>query len=195
MTYNPPSIDEYTDTILDYIEYYPDIVDSKLCNTITKHFDKNADWKTSTFSTHDKNSGTSKVNMQEYWITKKDTYAEHLRTAFVKTISNYTQTHTIIKPQEFTNFRINRYSTGGFMKKHIDNIHHSHGQKYGYPHLTSLIFLNDDYEGGDFILCDGKFVAPKQQGSAVVFPSNFMYPHEVKEVTSGNRYSIMTWLL
>ena len=43
MTYNPPSIDEYTDTILDYIEYYPDIVDPKLCNTITKHFDKNAD--------------------------------------------------------------------------------------------------------------------------------------------------------
>ena len=36
------------------------------------------------------------------------------------------------------------------MKEHIDNIHHSHGQKQGYPHLTSLIFLNDDYEGGDF---------------------------------------------
>ena len=71
MTYNPPSIDDYIDKITDYIEYYPNVVDPKLCNTITKHFDKNAKWETSTFSTHDKNSGTSKVNMQEYWITKK----------------------------------------------------------------------------------------------------------------------------
>ena len=35
----------------------------------------------------------------------------------------------------------------------------------------------------------------KKKGSAVVFPSNFMFPHEVQKVTSGNRYSIMTWIL
>ena len=79
------------------------------------------------------------------------------------------------------------------MKEHIDNIHHSHGQKQGYPHLTSLIFLNDDYEGGEFILCGEPL--EKKKGSAVVFPSNFMFPHEVQKVTSGNRYSIMTWIL
>ena len=194
MTYNPPSIDDYTNTILDYIEYYPNVVDSKLCDTIINHFDKNAKWETSTFSTHNKNLGTSKVNMQEYWITNKDTYAEHLRTAFVKSISSYTQTHDKIVPEKFTNFRINRYSTGGFMKNHIDNIHHSHGQKQGYPHLTSLIFLNDDYEGGDFVLCGDKWIE-KIQGSAIVFPSNFMFPHEVKPVTKGKRHSIMTWIL
>ena len=42
MTYNPPSIDDYIDKITDYIEYYPNVVDPKLCNTIIKHFDKNA---------------------------------------------------------------------------------------------------------------------------------------------------------
>ena len=35
----------------------------------------------------------------------------------------------------------------------------------------------------------------KDKGSAVVFPSNFMFPHEVEKVTSGVRYSIMTWIL
>ena len=34
-----------------------------------------------------------------------------------------------IKIQQYTHFRINCYETGGFMKEHIDNIHHSHGQK------------------------------------------------------------------
>ena len=79
------------------------------------------------------------------------------------------------------------------MKEHIDNIHHSHGQKQGYPHLTSLIFLNDDYEGGEFIVTDKEYKTSK--GSAIVFPSNFMFPHEVKEVTKGERWSIITWLM
>ena len=80
------------------------------------------------------------------------------------------------------------------MNQHIDNIHYSHGQKQGYPHLTSLLFLNDDFDGGDFVLCGDKYIE-KIQGSAVVFPSNFMYPHEVKEVTEGKRFSVMTWIL
>ena len=80
------------------------------------------------------------------------------------------------------------------MSLHSDNIHHSHGQKQGYPHLTSLIFLNDDYEGGEFVLCGNKYIE-KIQGSAVVFPSNFMFPHEVKKVISGNRYSVKTWVM
>ena len=197
MTYNPPSIEDYKPKVIDFIKFYPEVVDSKLCNSIISHYYKNAKWNTSTFSNHNKNLGTSKVDMKEYWIRQNDGhgYYNRLRTAFVKTISEYTQEHTRIKPQKFTDFRINRYAKGGFMKSHIDNIHHSHGQQYGYPHLTSLIFLNDDYDGGEFELCDGLFTAPKQQGSAVVFPSNFMYPHEVKKVKNGTRYSIMTWLL
>ena len=89
---------------------------------------------------------------------------------------------------------MNRYKEGGFMQSHIDNIHHSHGQKQGYPHLTALLFLNDDYEGGEFVLCGDKHIE-KIQGSAVVFPSNFMSPHDVKEVTDGKRFSVMTWIL
>ena len=77
------------------------------------------------------------------------------------------------------------------MKEHIDNIHHSHGQKQGYPHLTSLIFLNDDYEG-DLITWEA---IDKYKVQLVVFPSNFMFPHEVEKVTSGVRYSIMTWIM
>ena len=35
------------------------------------------------------------------------------------------------------------------MSEHVDNIHHSHGQKWGYPHVSALLYLNDDYEGGE----------------------------------------------
>tara|TARA_Y100000996_G_C22363689_1_gene577965 strand:- start:531 stop:770 length:240 start_codon:yes stop_codon:yes gene_type:complete len=79
------------------------------------------------------------------------------------------------------------------MSKHYDSIHHSHGQHYGYPHATVLLYLNDDYEGGKFMVATKK-IKPKAR-SAVVFPSNFMYPHEAEVVTRGTRWSIVSWLM
>ena len=79
------------------------------------------------------------------------------------------------------------------MSRHIDNIHHSHGQEYGYPQLSALLFLNDNYKGGEFIVSDAEY-NPKQ-GSAIIFPTNFMFPHEVKIIKKGTRYSIVTWLM
>ena len=79
------------------------------------------------------------------------------------------------------------------MSSHCDNIHHSHGQKYGYPLATVLLFLNDDFKGGEFIVSELQLNIKK--GDAIIFPSNFMFPHEVKEVKSGTRWSIVTWLM
>jgi predicted 2-oxoglutarate/Fe(II)-dependent dioxygenase YbiX len=31
------------------------------------------------------------------------------------------------------------------------------------------------------------------KGSIMVFPSNFLYPHKVTEVTNGTRYSFVSW--
>ena len=59
--------------------------------------------------------------------------------------------------------------------------------------LTSVVFLNDDYKGGEFIVAD-KWYYPTR-GSAIVFPSNFMFPHEVKKVTKGIRWSVLAWTM
>ncbi len=183
----------FNQQITDYIYYYPNIMDSKMCNNIIDHFDKAAKWNTSSFSNAYKNTGTSQVAMDEYWIGPPDLYYKDLKIAFKGVVSDYLFSNPHIKYQEFTDFRIKSYGKFGFMNVHVDSIHHSHGQKQGYPHLTSLIFLNDDYDGGEFVLCDESL--KKEQGSAVVFPSNFMFPHQVKEVTKGKRYSIMVWIL
>jgi len=92
-----------------------------------------------------------------------------------------------------TDFRISRYGKNGFMSNHVDNIHHSHGQQWGYPQVSALLYLNDDYEGGDFVVSGKKFKTEK--GSALIFPSNFVYPHEVEKIVKGTRFSIVTWLM
>ena len=97
--------------------------------------------------------------------------------------------------QGYTHVRFNKYAENKMMALHADHIHSMFdGERKGIPILSVLGVLNDDYEGGEFVLCGDKYIE-KIQGSAIVFPSNFMYPHEVKQVISGNRYSIMTWIM
>ena len=58
----------------------------------------------------------------------------------------------------------------------------------------SLSFsLNDDYAGGEFAFFNRETKIKTRPGSVILFPSNFMYPHEIMPVTKGTRYSIITW--
>ena len=113
----------------------------------------------------------------------------------IQNFHSYIQEYPRITPVAYTAFRLNHYGVNGFMRNHTDNIYKSHGQKYGYPHLTSLIFLNDTYEGGEFLMCDSQYKYKLSQGSVIVFPSNFMFDHEVAKVTKGDRYTCMTWIM
>ena len=93
----------------------------------------------------------------------------------------------------YSNIRFNRYDETTQMEIHCDHIHSLFdGQFKGVPVLTVLGALNNDYEGGELMMFgDQKIHLPA--GAVIVFPSNFMYPHEVKPVKSGIRYSYVSW--
>ena len=71
--------------------------------------------------------------------------------------------------------------------------HHDHG--FSYNCTVSLVaYINDDFEGGElFFRLQGITYKPKA-GDVVLFPSNFMYPHQAKVVHSGTKYSLVTML-
>jgi len=80
-----------------------------------------------------------------------------------------------------------RYNQGGFYTIHTDNYSKS-------PRTVSMsLMLSDDYEGGEFAFFERDMIIKPSKGSAVVFPSNFLYPHEIMPILSGTRYSIITW--
>jgi len=76
-------------------------------------------------------------------------------------------------------------------------IHTDHGTNAA-RHLSIIINLNDEYEGGDLIFTDQKNKEIKRlklsKGSIVFFPSSFIYPHGIQPITKGTRYSIVAWL-
>ena len=86
-----------------------------------------------------------------------------------------------------------RYSPGQTMKNHCDHIHDMFdGERKGIPILSIIGILNDDYEGGELIMFEDKKIDTKK-GDLLIFPSNFLYPHEIMPVTKGARYSYVSW--
>ena len=105
------------------------------------------------------------------------------------TPGNKTQPPWLIK---FSPIRFNKYEVGNTMRKHYDHIHSIFdGQMKGVPIVSIVANLNEDYKGGEFVCRDKKINL--KTGDILMFPSNFMYPHEVKETTEGTRYSFVSW--
>lgn len=60
--------------------------------------------------------------------------------------------------------------------------------------ISAILYLNDDYEGGEieFIAFNEKY-KPKA-GTLILFPSNYAYTHIAHPVTKGTKYAIVTWV-
>ena len=178
-----------------WIGYYQNIISNDLCDKLIDYSDNQKLLQPSTYSTSSGKSDRSneRVKMDDGWFRNGEKYYNDIKNCFMTVIKKYREKHADFVCQRHTDFRLNKYSEGGFMSRHVDNIHHSHGQEYGYPQASALLFLNDDYEGGHFHISGLRYETKK--GSAIIFPSNFMFPHEVNRIEKGTRYSIVTWLM
>jgi predicted 2-oxoglutarate/Fe(II)-dependent dioxygenase YbiX len=88
-----------------------------------------------------------------------------------------------------TGYDILRYEQGQFYKRHTDHFENVPRS------LAFSLGLNNDYEGGEFSFCSLDFEVKVKAGHAIMFPANFMFPHEIKPVTAGTRYSMITWFM
>ena len=83
-------------------------------------------------------------------------------------------------------YRLMKYEKGAWIHPHTD---HDHGV-YG----SCTINLNDDYEGGEFAFWGGQHKVKLNKGDAMIWPADFLWVHEVEEITSGARYSVNCFL-
>ena len=90
--------------------------------------------------------------------------------------------------EKFENPQLLRYGKEQRFHDHIDD----------HPFFTRRIsltyYINEDYEGGDveFNRYGRRFKAKKND--LLIFPSNFMYNHQVYPVTDGLRYVVVQWM-
>lgn len=69
-------------------------------------------------------------------------------------------------------------------------VHADHGPTY-VATISAVIYLNDDYEGGELWFPRfGVDLKPKQ-GDIAIFPSTFIYEHASKEMIDGTKYAVV----
>jgi len=119
--------------------------------------------------------------------------------------------HHIVKQviNPFYQFEVDRsevpqllcYDIGGHYKPHIDGEgvwtapdQTQMWRKTVDRDLSMVLYLNDGFEGGDFVFPDLHIRIRPEPGLLVCFPSNRYYIHGVEPVTKGNRYSMVTWM-
>jgi predicted 2-oxoglutarate/Fe(II)-dependent dioxygenase YbiX len=184
--------------IQDYVKIYDNFVESDVCDAAVASLE-HANWNvhkfwdplTEKYIVHEKElSVTFEDIEQSVKIKERMWYA--IERYIMKDFSNFNQWFP--GWQGFSHLKFNKYDTSTMMTNHCDHIRTIFdGERKGIPILSVILALNDNYNGGEFYMWnDVRITLPK--GSILVFPSNFMYPHRVAEVTNGIRYSCISWV-
>ena len=175
----------------DYIAIYK-AIEPSICKQIIDDFNE-SQWIKHAYS--DPITQKSTTYKDDLEISYQDKYMDYLNNKIIDCVNNYL-TNVVPNPvaiKETSPIRFNRYQVGTNMKFHHDHIYTLFdGEKKGVPILSILGLLNDDFEGGDFLMFDSKKVN-LSAGDIILFPSNFLYPHAVETITKGTRYSFVSW--
>lgn len=178
-----------------YIKTYSSIPE-ELCDLTVKELE-NTKWNRHNFYNSIKDEYYSNPQEPEYSYDALST-TKNLMDIIWKQIEHY-----IIKDfnfpwwnswQGFNIIKFNRYTKDSLMTEHCDHIHDMFdGTRKGIPILSVVGLLNSNFEGGEFVLLEDYKINLKK-GDVIIFPSSFLYPHRVNEVTSGTRYSFASWV-
>jgi len=179
----------------DYIKVYKGGISNELCDRILNEY-KNCDgWEEARIGGHivDKSIRNVKnINISHSEIIQHnhDTRRQldsDLYEVVAKLLANYTEIapHTTIVND--SGYILLEYSEGCFYTQHTDHFDSNPRS------ISCSLNLNDDYTGGEFTFFDDELSYTLGKGDVIMFPSNFMYPHAIKPILTGTRYSIITW--
>ena len=179
--------------LTDYIQVYNGSISEDLCNRTVSSL-QNVKWELHTFYDAMNNTKSSHDNEPHSYYKKVDTTYE-LMDCLKKVISGYVSSYEFTHWNSWLGFsypKFNRYVVGSEMTNHCDHIHSLFsGDVRGIPVLTMIGQLNKEYSGGELVLLDKQY--DLGVGDVLIFPSCFLYPHHVKKVTDGVRYSLASW--
>lgn len=85
-------------------------------------------------------------------------------------------------------YNILKYEFGQHFESHYD------GGSDTARSVSPILYLNDDYEGGEIEFTNFNLKIKPKAGTLYVFPANYAYRHTAHPVKSGIKYAIVTWL-
>ena len=188
------------DKIEEYIHIEKNIIPQNICDYIISEI-KSKDWIKHEWYNPIENKRKSEKDMELDILQSNDDLHEILKPYVLLAGSRYNLKYAYSDNEKTSQFihkfcriRFNRYSHRQIMRKHHDHIHSIFdGNEKGIPVLSFVGNLNEDYEGGELVFFNGETKVKLGTGDICMFPSCFLYPHQVYEITKNERYSFVTW--
>ena len=105
--------------------------------------------------------------------------------------------------RQHSRYRFNKLNQVDFLKYKANDIdagyvyHVDQGVTAPNRSLSISLCLNNNFTGGEFLfdLPEGELQVAQNIGDVIAFPSNFMFPHQVKKINSGVRYALVGWTI
>lgn len=184
--------------ITDYIIVIKNALTDPLCNLILNEFENSNEWADTAIGNNGEinkqiRSCQTIVTSYPHSIERNKKVRlkidKYIMASANKCIKEYNDKFSHCRIEEDSGYELLRYPEGCFYTEHTDSFK-------ARPRAVSCSFmLNDNFEGGEFAFFNRELKYTLKKGDALMFPSNFMYPHEVMPVTKGTRYSIITWFI
>lgn len=188
-----------TNKLKDFIVVIKNAVHIEICDKIIEEYITCSRWRYATINEEDENGHNPIKDIRNCEIIKMS-YGDNLRINKKRTdldnilfgvmeqcISNYRGLFKSCSVSQDSGYDLLRYNKHGFYKEHTDSFAGLHRE------VACSLTLNDNFKGGEFAFFNKELQYSLEKGDALMFPSNFMYPHQIMEITEGTRYSIITW--
>lgn len=130
------------------------------------------------------------ISEKDYYAPEMKQIADNLYESLQNAFEHYSKilypfAEKNIKSRE-QSIHLLKYGPGGHLPAHQD-------QGVSSRVLSSVMYLNDNYEGGEIEFVNSGVKLKPEAGSIIFFPSNFLYVHEVYPIKEGFRYSMPHW--
>jgi hypothetical protein len=87
-----------------------------------------------------------------------------------------------------------KWDVGGFANPHSDNSdNHGEPNAFEINKYVAILYLNSNYEGGELYFPDHDIEFKPRAYSLITFPGGVENIHGVKEITSGTRYTMVSF--
>lgn len=125
------------------------------------------------------------------FLTIKDAFYSSLSNAFLDSFSKLEKDYMeeyCFKTVSHDEYGILKYGLGQHVTNHIDD------DQINHRRLSSVYYVNDDYEGGEIIFPRFNIMYKPQANELLLFPSTYVYNHTVLPVKNGTRYAVVSWM-
>ena len=181
------------DELQDFIHIYENALEPDICNFLVSLFDQVSD-------KHERHDNDGKPNFTQFNLTENrelSVEVNQVHNHIIQKIFEYRDRYyefvdNRVFPEEhaFEQFRIKKYSHGGDDRfdTHVDVVDYESSRRF----LSFMWYLNDVESGGQTIFKDVQ-IQPKQ-GTLIMFPPLWMYPHRGEPPISGPKYIMSAYL-